>query len=150
MNTVKVAVDLGKKKAGVAVFLGDQLVKALTVRDTRGAVEMAQAIRLWADAPEGAIWVIEDPQEYRHRSVTHRDLKALQALRDVLEETVGPLVCYTPHQWKGHVPKRVMQQRLEDQGLLPEGALSLGHDALDAIGLGYFHLGLTGKGGAKL
>jgi hypothetical protein len=147
---VIVTVDLGKRKAGAATFEDRTLQRASVVREDGGPQAMAKALFSWAKAPEGTVWVVEVPQKYRGRGVKHKDLDALLEVLDALEALVGPAVRYTPWQWKGNVPKAVMKDRLQDQGLLPDWALALGHDALDAIGLGFFYLGLTGKGGARL
>lgn len=151
---ITTAVDLGKRKSGVAVFSGAELIHATTVvlADQPYTPErMAKIIYLegLVGGPAPHTWVVEVPQKYRGRGVKHKDLDALLAVRDALVALVGPVVEYSPYAWKRNVPKSVMVERLKDQGLLPAWALDLGHDALDAIGLGYVHMGATGRGCAR-
>jgi hypothetical protein len=148
------AVDLGKRKAGVAVFSGTELIHATTVvlgEPPYTPERMAKLIHLegLVGGPVPHTWVVEQVVLYRHAPVKHKDLEVLLAVQDALEALVGPLVTYTPRQWKGNVPKSVMVARLKEQGLLPVRVLEAGHDALDAVGLGYVHLGVVGRGGAR-
>jgi hypothetical protein len=59
--------------------------------------------------------------------------------------SVGLIHYYTPQQWKGSVPKTVMERRIrsklapDELATLPTGAKA--HNAIDAVGLGLYHLG---------
>jgi|FLOH01.1.fsa_nt_gi hypothetical protein len=148
------AVDLGKRKAGVAVFSGLELVHAATVRmgPPCSAERMAKLIQLegLVGGPAPHTWVVELPEKYRGHGAKDRALDSLLAVYEALTALVGPCTEYTPHDWKGHVPKAVMVARLQrPPSLLPDWAQGLGHDALDAVGLGYVHLGVTGRGCAR-
>ena len=153
-NEDLVAVDLGKRKVGVAVFSVDRLLKtAFTVYyPTWGdrkwnARHMASevALRIAAVTTQGDI-VQEWPVVRDLFRVAEKDIKTLQAVGRIL----GSVERYKPREWKGNVPKEVHHARLRqvlstDELLLIDGT----HDAWDAVGIGLFANGRTGRGGTR-
>ena len=49
------------------------------------------------------------------------------------------VITYTPTQWKGQVPKDVMQKRLS-RYITEVDMLKLNHNIADAVGIGYYYL----------
>lgn len=61
----------------------------------------------------------------------------IYSLRDSLEE----LKIVKPHEWKGQLPKEVMENRLRDDYLAIDVDLSqLNANIVDAIGIGHFYI----------
>lgn len=146
-----VSVDLGKRLCGVAAWtLGGVLLRADTVEGGPGPLSMATAVRFWALwGADGAVtvpgFVIELPQNYRDFRVAHRDLDTLRAVGSDLD----PFAAYTPHAWKGSVPKDVHRGRLLGAlGPSERGGMEgWDHNAWDAVGIGLYFFGRTDRGG---
>lgn len=116
------------------------------------------------DAQSGPLFVVvEWPSNYRSKLAARRDV---DALKEVAKGFAGDIVPtkYSPNAWKGNVPKivhhaRVLARLEADtftdalwRGISEDGGLvvwwgGVGPDARDAIALGLFHLGITGRGG---
>lgn len=151
-----VAVDLGKRKVGVAAFFVNgfndaALVSAATVSGPNVAhLVRDYAHDLYGEAP--VLWVCEWPLKYGDKRKYHSDIASLHAVGDTLDGLVdGWDEKYLPGQWKGHVPKRAHHVRL--RRALTQDELDLAppleeHDAWDAIGIGLFATARTKRGGA--
>ena len=152
-----VAVDLGKRKVGVAVFDvavdgKATLTKACTVKCDDGPEAMALAI--FAAAPDKAYWVAEWPMKYKDKRLYHEAIEDLQAVGDALERLIlGWDEKYRPGEWKGNVPKPAHHRRIRKA--LTENELAImpeltEHDAWDAAGIGLFATVRTKRGGGQL
>lgn len=116
------------------------------------------------DARFGIAWapgtraIIEWPQVYRQRhwKGDPNDLVDLAAVAGVLRHLcrrIDPKLV-RPHEWKGSVPKDVMnarvEKRLDEAELLAlhtaNAPASLRHNIVDAIGLGLWAQGRLGRG----
>lgn len=156
-----VAVDLGKRKVGAAVFWVDPandvtlLVRAATVLEDDGPHAMATAI--YDVAPDedvseaGVYWVCEWPMKYADKRKYHEAIEDLHAVGDAMGMLIrGWDERYRPGEWKGNVPKRAHHKRLsralrdEERAVAPNANE---HDAWDAIGIGLFALARTKRGG---
>ena len=159
-----VAVDLGKRKVGVALFLPDgTLVQAKTVHTQRGVEDWdprttAKAIQAVLYDPVACWnwdWVCEYP-ELRGAADrgNYHNIAPLQHVGDLLHGWFGWAEKYRPAEWKRHVKKDLHHRRI-GEALTPEerediGWSSLGHDAKDAVGIGLFALGRIDHIGRKL
>lgn len=156
------AVDLGKRKCGLALFfVNDQgharLLAAETTRQEDGDPEaMAQAL---VDAIPAlpvlvpVFWVVEWPQKYEHLRARHENLEELHAVGYALKRRVPVVAEYRPAEWKGNVPKAAHHKRLQrelapmDATLPPPGDDT--HDMWDAVGIGLYATGRTRRGGTR-
>lgn len=114
--------------------------------------------------------VVEWPVAYRSKTAAHKDVERLKAVCTGLAGSGDYFTKYTPRAWKGAVPKpahhaRVARFLTEDVfspglwkcvrpttayvGGLASWWEGIGPDARDAVALGLFHLGVTGRGGTK-
>jgi hypothetical protein len=162
-----VTVDTGKRKAGLALWrvTGDdaQLLDAelVVVKGRWAAARMAVALlataqgliegRAAAEAP--VIWMVEKPRKLKNMQAAHKDLDALLA---VLEDLAPRVKAATgrvpkpvwPSKWKGQVPKAAHHPRITRE-LRPGEPTSEQKDVLDAIGIGLWATGRTGRGGVR-
>jgi hypothetical protein len=151
-----VAIDLGKRKAGVAVFRVEPdrdysvMVACATVTSNKLAQAVVDYVQIDDDLP--VRWVCEWPMKYDDKRLYHEAIEDLQAVGNALEDLVGGWSDkYRPGEWKGHVPKRVHHRRVNkalrpaELALMPAVAE---HDAWDAAGIGLFALARTKRGGA--
>lgn len=152
-----VAVDLGKRKVGVAWGTPERLLGAVTVHCSRGPEAMAEAIhsRLRAGLPNTAhyelMWVCEWPLKYDRLRRTHENITELHKVGDALARRFGSWdEKYNPGEWKGNVPKRAHHDRVaaalttEELALMPSREE---HDAWDAAAIYLFAVGRTRRGG---
>lgn len=166
---ITLAIDPGKKLCGAALFVDDKL-RFLEVIEGAGPLEVIHAVDDWyldklmrlnhnAFQPISLL-VVEGQTIYRGVSRENpNDLLPLAfvsggicALVDA-EEVRNP----SPKEWTGSVKKAVRHQRLlarmsaEDRALVEGLTCSnrLAHNAVDAIGLGLFALGLLRPHAAK-
>jgi hypothetical protein len=151
-----IAIDLGKRKLGIALFdIDGCLLAADTVRCASGDPrDMIEAVLDWLAGKGASLpWVIEQPVKYRFARAKHDSIDELLELLRVLQLVASPpWVFYTPLDWKGNVPKAVHHARVRRALTPAEKAIfdDLGHDACDAIALGLFHAGRTGRGGVSI
>lgn len=158
-----IAIDPGKHRAGVALFEKDRLAAVAEVVSDIGPEGLAVNVYTWAQMEltlrggsiaRGVKWRSEVPQDYAgHPDAKTDDLDSLRLFVRRVRELAGrsPFRLYKPHQWKGNVPKPVHHMRIMDL-LSPDEAnrvraLPRTRDALDAVGIGLFDLGRSGRGG---
>lgn len=152
-----VAVDLGKRKAGVAVFRvePDRGYSVLVSCSTVEGPGLAHAIVNYVQPDEGLPpqWVCEWPMKYDDKRLYHEAIEDLQAVGNALEDLVGGWSDkYRPGEWKGHVPKGIHHRRVNRSLRPAELAImpaSAEHDAWDAVGIGLFALARTRRGGSS-
>jgi len=150
-----VAVDLGKRKVGVAAFDQDaRLARARTIYS-----QVTESDHLWdAQTTANVIldyivddeipdWVCEYPQLRHNDRANHHNITALQLVGDVLGREIprGWAERYKPSEWKRSVAKKLHHSRVEKALEDDERAIwnLCGHDARDAIAIGLFALGRT-------
>lgn len=156
-----VAVDPGKRHAGVAYFGHGLLLAASTVRVRRQARLVPEVLR-WVGlytTREPSTWVVEAQQDYPGKGGRKRGLDSLRRQVDRLAAEAGAAglvsawVAPKPAEWKGQVPKEVHHRRLVEVLTLGERTRwrhTVGDlDARDAIGLGLWALGRVGQGGTR-
>ena len=146
-----VAVDLGKRKVGVAVFdAHKRLVAARTIHTQRGQQEWdphitAEAVLAFTDnnVDAQADWVCEYPHLRHNDRDNHHNITPLQRVGDILAEAGGWAEKYRPSEWKRQVHKELHHRRIRAALSTPEQGVwdALGHDARDAVGIGLFALG---------
>jgi hypothetical protein len=160
---VLVAVDLGKTKVGVALFLkeGEQysFLSAKTIRAPQGAEAYKVALLVYDAAAQACIsagrtamgWVCEWPQKYDDKRKYHEDLDSLHAVGHALASLHdGWLEAYRPGAWKGNVPKAAHHRRLRralTKEEMKKAPPEREHDSWDAVGIGLFATGRTQRGG---
>ncbi len=160
-------VDSGARKAGVAWFQWgtspDQgiLVAAATI-SVKTDAELSEAVHAWAEAnAKGSNFysAVEVPKKRPNKRRFHKDLdRLLQFIRDCEEWLDGWTLRLFPEQWKANVGttlrhggKAPHHRRLR-QVLSPEEAQvfdASGVDGKDAVGIGLYSLGRTGRGGIR-
>lgn len=159
---VLLCVDPGLRGCGVALFDKGELFNATWVQNPllsgRGPVvwaRMAEAVWRWAPHPARIQKLyVEMPRVYPGMPKTDpNDLLDLAGVLGAVVSKVNPdLVGWTfPSEWKGQLPKEVMNERVkkhmtdgEKRKVVSVGALD--HNTYDAIGLGMYFLGRTQKG----
>lgn len=150
-----IAIDPGKRSSGVAMFDSNgKLVRAfLTNKDS---IKGSRRLDWVFSAGEFTIEplehvVIEMPKVYPGAAKTNLndllDLAAVvgaHAMRAYRRQASVQLV--HPQEWKGQVPKKIMNARVlsklsgEEQATI-EGAGAKTHNILDAVGIGLWYLG---------
>ena len=149
----------GTRRVGVASLLGARVGTERSGRTVRDAVvEVARlveeiagiAIRseLLARAEGARVAVAaEYPVAYGTRRAAHDDVGALRSLVEVVTFAAED-TRLRPSEWKGNAPKEVIAARL--RGVFAEefagGLVDAEHDAIDALGIGAYALGLVGRG----
>jgi hypothetical protein len=149
--------DPGLRKAGCALWDFDgNLLRAWTVRQrNRKLNDLSAWTRLVKEIKVEVpvkVLVSEMVQIYaRNRRANPEGLLQLSGVIGALAWRFrdAELYCYRPREWKGQIPKPVMQERL--QKALSREELSrverrATHDTWDAIGIGVFHLRKWGIG----
>lgn len=148
-------VDPGKRACGVALWSvsGGRGILSwsglVTQRDGNATKLARQIVGLKTPFSDLFIYYVEDPQCYRNKRKAHADLASLKmVVRALQSEGARPLLKIKPVAWKGNVPKAVHHERLKKElsrselRLVPED-----HNVWDAVGLGLYALGRTGRGG---
>ncbi len=150
-----VAVDLGKRKVGVALFDRDgSLLAAKTIHTQKRTDDWSPLVT--ASAVQGFVldvapqpelqWVCEYP-ELRGPADrgNYHNIAPLQHVGDLLHGWYGWAEKYRPAEWKRHVKKELHHRRIGEALTASERELiawgRLGHDARDAVGIGLFALG---------
>lgn len=147
-------IDPGKRACGVAMWSVDKGQSTLewaglvSQRDAN-PIKLARKILDIKNKIGGVfVFYVEDPQLYAHKRTTHRDLGSLKKVISALQsEGARPMHKAKPVQWKGNVPKTIHHDRMKkhlrpiELKLVPKD-----HNVLDAVALGLFALGRTGKG----
>ncbi len=151
------AVDPGVRMCGVALFELGRLKRAGLARCTLpGNVPyrcMAEAVMAWAGDVD--VLATERPQQYPHAPTPRSSVQALEGVVGAVQAIAGTddVHTYTPAMWKGQVPKGVMYGRIvqrlseTERGRAAKAVLSVDlkrsihHNALDAVGVGLYHLG---------
>lgn len=148
------AIDPGLRGCGVAQFDHGRLSWACYIRNPmtegRGPTAHAKvAHEVWLFCPTAHL-IIEFPRIYPHgprdRRSDPNDLLDVAGVAGACAALYEHITWVFPQQWKGQVPKEVMNARVMKR-LSPEelaavksvGALD--HNTYDAIGIGLHHLG---------
>lgn len=153
-----VAMDLGKRKMGIAVFDADgTLTSAATVR--------AKITRSWTPwrTCDAIVLALKDMRVETFDAVCemprlrgmeiNKDIDCLIRVGAVLPEYIGPWSeTYAPAEWKSQVAKDLHHRRIREALMESETALwdGQGHDARDAVGIGLFALGRVDNIGRAL
>lgn len=163
-----VAVDPGLRGVGLAVFdtQTKQLVRACYAKGAASGngPKAWEAVVLAVSAELKGVsigdLIMEFPQCYpRASSKVNNDLAQLAAIDGALGEAftgANPRVVF-PAEWKGSLPKEVHHERIlrtlsaEEQARIcwPSAKKTLGHNVLDAVGLGLFALGRVKRAGRR-
>lgn len=143
------AVDLGKRVSGVAVFDRDSLLVWADEVRTPGTIR-AMAGRLCAIARTyRPSWVaVERMVDYPGRGGRAADLEHLRAIARAVSDEGWSVVQVRPSRWKGNVPKAVCWMRAR-RVLSPDELAAIvveTKETTDAIGLGLYVLGRLGRG----
>jgi len=156
-----ISVDVGKRRAGVALLDGHMLMEAHEVDlRSRGYIpyRMARALWQWGGvrAPTGALWVVERMMNYPGKGARTRDLDYLRKVTDELHKILSremghSLKVYTAQHWKGNVPKEVCRVRIIGELSAAEyrSITLVNKETIDAIGIGLFEVGRLGRGMTK-
>jgi hypothetical protein len=140
-----VAIDPGKRKIGIAIFEGRDLVEAQTIHPRSYAVGRARISALAADWR--ADLVSELPVVLHNRADAREDVEDLIEWVRALEPK--PIALYQPTRWKGQVPKPVHHERIRialagaNWGVRCPLPPAEEHDAWDAVGIGMYHINLV-------
>jgi len=145
------SIDPGKRACGVAIWtVGEKssLVWCGLIKQRDGD-PLLLARKILKKTNGFCVYFLEDPQFYPHKRKAHGDLRSLQKVVKFLEmEGARPMVKVKPVGWKGNLPKPVHHKRIlqhlnqKEKKLVPED-----HNVRDAVALGLFAIGRTGKGG---
>lgn len=157
--TQTVAIDLGKRCSGLAVFNVEGTLEFAT-EVTAAPEAMASAlVRRALDtgvidlaAPLHVAW-----ERMRDYAAKGRRKGNLQQLRDLATECRQGFRLnhgevrffeYTADTWKGRVPKPVCVRRIANIVTVEEicNVVILGKESYDAIGIGLYHVGRAGRG----
>lgn len=156
---ILLAIDPGIRGTGAAIFDGSTLIRVAYVvnpfaagNQAGEAAAMGRAVVEWAGAVD--VVVTEWPRVYATRiragqsSGDPNDLLALAGVDAAVAVLVGARsASYCPSEWKGQLPKDVMGARILSRLTAAEQSLVMAvtpaykrHNAVDAIGVGLFHL----------
>lgn len=150
-----IAVDLGKRVSGYAVF--DEvgvLVEAGEVR-ARGGQPRVMARQIFVKgvefAPARGIWVGEKMLDYTARGARKKALEGLRQVSFLLQENLpedAHWVEYTANRWKGNVPKQICHRRARAALSVWERSRVLldTKESMDALGIGMFHNNRLNRG----
>jgi len=142
------SIDPGLRKCGCALWSSDGTLLRAWTAQARGKkrgpaawVQMVGAIKL---SPDISVLVVEQMQVYQDRKTDADDLLELTGVLGALAWRFSGAEMYgfKPGEWKGQVPKKVMQQRIKQRltkGELNKIAPRATHDAWDAIGIGAYY-----------
>ena len=137
------SLDPGVKKVGVALWEDTTLLQSSTIK----APEHRTAIRVkqWAGPIERII--VEKMMKYRLKKVPHADLDRINKVIDTLVGLYQGVKVkrISPTSWKGGAPKPIIRARLISAGY--PITTTMGHDEVDAIGIGAVGLGILRRGG---
>lgn len=165
MTSYLCAIDPGKRHVGVALFCDGALLDAATVRAVSWTLpELSSAMVAWEwlvdRLPDQTrLWRIEywaeTPQSYAGHDGREDDLESLRRMLKYFAVQIAPVRLRTilPRTWKGNVPKLVHHARI--QQLLSSRELDIfnrsgsTHDTRDAIALGLYKVGRSGRGGTR-
>ena len=170
-----VAVDPGLEGCGVATFADAVLERASFVRSSRvrhdprlraaDAATAAIAVGKWVAAAPGDL-AVEWPRVYAtairrgERGADPNDLLALAGVAAAVVTTLPDARAwsYAPSEWKGQLPKAACHVRVRSRLSPAELAVAaaaaaaagrLGHNVLDAVGVGLHHLGRLARRRAR-
>ena len=151
---ILVAVDPGKIKAGVAVWVVHQsqceLLAAATVQHPRDLVSEVLRYVDTIDTKLPRMWVTERMQRYTAKVARDTALDSLESfVAEMRRQTSGRWIQYTARTWKGQIPKTPHHHRIRRLLTSAEQATcgAYQHDKIDAVGLGLYTLGRSRKGG---
>jgi len=145
------SVDPGLWKTGCALWTEQgALIRGWTVKRPKDGSDGADGWRRMAlaiDVDSPAVLVLERMQVDGRTRGKERGMFDLCGVLGAVSMRYknAQVVCYTPRQWKGTVPKKIMRGRIEGRLTEEERALvdpKATHDAWDAIGIGqhYFNM----------
>lgn len=145
-------IDPGLRNCGVAVWQTNpwSLVEASLVKGSAKAVgpeawlQMGNAVAEYLTSWPIANVLVEFPQVYARTKSRGdpNDLLQIAAIVGIIATKIKTIEITRPYEWKGQIPKKVMQKRLENRLSLAEKArikecpMSLRHNIWDAVGLG--------------
>jgi len=151
------AIDPATHATGWAQFHDKALVRGGVCQAKKGVPlearvqSMTQALGgVWYEgSPLARDVVIEYPQVYKHGAAAKADPDDVLAIALVVGAVIGRLSAtyqlVRPAQWKGQVPKKVMNTRVLDRLIASERAVCEAgkndNNLLDAVGLGLWVLG---------
>jgi len=142
------SIDPGLRKCGCALWSPNGTLRRAWTARARGSargpmawVKMVDAIKI---APDISVLVCEQMQVYSERRENADDLLELTGVLGALAWRFkgAEMRGFKPAEWKGQVPKHVMQARLKKRltsAELKVMAKNCTHDAWDAIGIGAYH-----------
>jgi hypothetical protein len=151
-----IAIDLGKRKVGVAwgsVIEGVAgLHGAATVICNSGPEDMAKKVvdLLLAKTQSPRYWVCEWPKKYDRWLARHKNIEELHQVGYALGRYHPWDEMYLPGEWKGNVPKTPHHNRIgaalyqKERSRMPP---LKEHDAWDAAGIWLYAAGRTRRGG---
>lgn len=151
-----IAIDLGKRKVGVAwgsVIEGVQgLHGAATVCCNSGPEDMAKKVvdLIMENTKSPRFWVCEWPKKYDKLLARHENIEALHQVGYALARYHPWDEMYLPGDWKGNVPKAPHHERIKkalDGEEIARMPPLREHDAWDAAGIWLYAAGRTRRGG---
>lgn len=135
----------GRKASAYAVMEEGEVVACGYTRDVR-QIPLAEGVRY--------TWAFEKPQKYKRFGQAHKALDRLNAVvkrwARFAKDRGDVVEMYTPHQWKGNVPKTVFQKRIfpvlteAERLLMPHPRED---DVWDAVGIALVASGRLRRGG---
>jgi hypothetical protein len=150
MVTEILAIDPGKKAAGVALFTGGHL-KACTLARAASPLGVAREVARWASTRTALPrLVIENQQVYRGVKQDPNDLLPLAQCVGACAALISHVAFDNPlpRVWKGTVKKEIMLMRIQERLtpverllLIDAAPKSLLHNVIDAVGIGLWACG---------
>jgi len=156
-----IAIEPGKHICGVAVWgckkEGVVLLHASSLRSYGDLRSFPTQVEdLWFEYLAGfedvpPQFVFEIPRYYKKKRRTYKGVDALYEVLDVFQKHGILIKDYVyPSQWKGNLPKDIHRKRIQKALTWSELRVvdfSGTHDMWDAIGIGLFATGRTGRAG---
>jgi hypothetical protein len=160
VDHVLCAIDPGKRACGVslwAVKYRDDGVKTeltwcgLVEEKSGDPQKLALKIIQLKKTVDFFVYYAEDPQFYPLKRKPHDDLRSLKrVLQSLQREGARPFFRIKPVKWKGNLPKKIHHDRVLRQLSAAESKLvPVDHNVRDAVALGLYALGRTGRGAVQ-
>ncbi len=160
VNHILCTIDPGKRACGVSLWsvkyndfgVETELTWCGLVKEKSGdPLKLALKILKLKKTPDFFVYYVEDPQFYALNRKPHEDLRSLKNVLFHLErEGARPFFKIKPVKWKGNLPKKIHHERI--LRLLSQNEIDkvpVDHNVRDAVALGLYALGRTGRGAVQ-
>jgi hypothetical protein len=145
INNMGVAIwEIGKKELLFNKLLHPD--RACRETDFSKSVSLLQQVKHWIKVYGVSKMIMEIPEHWAVAGFEAREKGSMAKLMFVcgmmasLVQELKEVKLVTPREWKGQLPKQVMENRLRDSYLPNVDLAKLNDNVVDAIGIGHYYL----------